>query len=327
VRYSGLTHAVQGGVEYRIAVDGYGGDFGVATLNYQFTPAVTHTVTLTSTEGGTTLPAPNVFDMKDGASLRVTAVPDDGFVFSGWRSNVGVPPNNPLLLRVREDLELEAVFVARYFSDDFESGDFSKLPWQFGGDLPWVVTDQNVGYGAWSARSGAIGNSQSSVLRLEADFRGGTGSFALRVSSEADWDYFKFLMDGKEVDRFSGDVDWFRYEFPVPAGHHVLEWQYLKDTQGGEGLDTAFIDNVDLPLVVAPDPAQPPLLSIQMLFGGQLQLMLEGQTNQVYVIQGADSPTGRWKSLTTNVATQGRIYYVDPDARREAVRFYRARTQ
>ncbi|RME94181.1 MAG: hypothetical protein D6766_06435 [Verrucomicrobia bacterium] len=324
-RWSRIVQAIQGGLEYRIAIDGYAGASGNAVLNWNFTPTNTVLITVTAGEGGTTDPAPGTYQVPAGSTFTVTAVPDDFHAFSGWAGSKVWPADNPLEITAGEDVAIEARFWPRAFSDGFESGGFATLPWQMAGDLPWVITEETAAAGVRSARSGVIGDNQTSVLRLTMDFRDGRGAFDFKVSTEEGWDYFEFLIDGRVMEKRSGESDWSRYEFTLTAGRHTLEWRYRKDSRDAAGLDAVFIDNVDLPAVLPPDPAQPALLSIRQLFDGRMQIELKGQTNQVYIIQQADKVTGPYRSVATNIATQGVIRFTELEPPMARERYYRAK--
>ena len=136
------------------------------------------------------------------------------------------------------------------FSDGFETGDLTHLPWRtvFDGNVPWVVQTNVVADGQYAARSGVIGDSQSSSLFLTGTFGAGIGSFDYRVSSEQYWDIFSFYVDGVLQQQWSGEVGWANFAFPLTAGTHTLEWSYVKDPSLSSGLDAAFIDDVNLPI-------------------------------------------------------------------------------
>ena len=75
----------------------------------------------------------------------------------------------------------------------------------------------------------------------------GTIGFARRVSSEADYDFLRFLIDDVEVESWSGEVAWGEVSYPVPAGLHKLTWSYEKDEVGIGGSDHAWVDDIVLP--------------------------------------------------------------------------------
>ena len=80
----------------------------------------------------------------------------------------------------------------------------------------------------------------------------GTVSFDFKVSSEQNWDFLEFYLDGRRIARWSGEVGWLTFQFDVTAAEHTLEWRYIKDVVNtSEGLDAGFIDNLQLPTATA----------------------------------------------------------------------------
>ncbi len=320
--FSKVQHAVRAQTWYALAVDGYNGATGVVNLTYTFTPGQVFNLAVSHTEGGSTVPPAGVLAVPGGSAQQLRAVPDLASEFARWEGDVNTA-ENPVSVIVSRDLQVRAVFRPLPIADDFETGDLRRLPWQTGGEAPWLVTDQLAAAGRFAARSGVIGHSQMSWLRLTHQLRAGQASFDFRVNSETDWDFLEFHLNGNLVRRWSGNVDWTRYEFTVPAGTHTLEWRYVKDAANSVGLDAAFLDNVILPLTV-PDDGTVPRLSASRTLAGGVQVRLSGQTNQVYVLQAADSLPPRWRNVHTNVATHGEIIFIDPEAPGRMERYYRA---
>jgi subtilisin family serine protease len=140
--------------------------------------------------------------------------------------------------------------------EDFESGDFSLLPWSVSGNAPWFIDTTNPYEGTYSARSGVISHNQVSTMELDVYLRDpGDVEFAYRVSSEATYDFLRFAIDGGELASWSGTVGWATASFPVTAGPHVLRWQYTKDISVSSGSDAAWVDLVTLPPLQFPDIA------------------------------------------------------------------------
>ena len=178
--------------------------------------------------------------------------------------------------------------------------------------------------GQFAARSGGITDGQSTSLKLIENCREGTGSFAVRVSSEAGFDTLTFYLNASRLGRWSGEVAWTNFAFAVTAGTNTFEWRYTKDpTKSSAGLDAAFLDNLDLPLVVLLDASSPAHLSLTRLLSGFSQLRVLGQTNQLYVIQASDDLRS-WSALTTNTAASGLIRFQDTASSQLKLRFYRA---
>ena len=323
--FSRIVQAVRSNTVYHVAVDGYDGVSGKVLLGYNFTPSTIFRLTINTTGGGVTYPSSG--DVASNSTVAIAASPNPGFAFDRWTGDVS-SRDNPLSTVVSGDLSLTANFNPMVFTDDFEAGNLSKLPWTTSGDVPWLIQLDVMLSGQYAARSGAIGDGQSSSLVLSTNFAGGLGSFFAKVSSEPGWDFLDFYVDGVLQEQWSGEVDWTSYAFPLSAGAHTLEWRYLKDASAGAGLDAAFIDNVNLPFSLPTDASTPARLTATRQADGSLLLHLVGQTNRQYVIQGTTNlaPPITWQTLSTSVATDGVINYVDPTAATNRLRFYRAFT-
>ena len=313
--FSSLTVAVRSNQVYHIAVDGFDGASGMVFLHYTFTPATVYSLTISSTIGGSVTPSSG--DVVSNSTVLLTATPDQFFEFDSWTGSFPSSPN-PLAVVVNSNINLTAHFRPASYSDDFETGNLLKLNWTTGGNSPWLVQSANVASGNFAASSGVIGDDQSSSLILTANFRADVGSFYFKVSSEPDWDFLSFSVDGVLQQQWSGEIGWTSFMFPLPAGTHTLEWRYAKDAFGAGGLDAAFIDNVNLPFSVA-------ILQLLRQLDGSLLLQIPGQPNQPYVIQGATNLIAPivWQDLSTNIATGGMIQFVDPGSATNPIRFYR----
>ncbi|MBI5210882.1 MAG: fibronectin type III domain-containing protein [Elusimicrobia bacterium] len=139
------------------------------------------------------------------------------------------------------------------YTDDFTSGNINKLGFSFTGDANWYYW--SIGYpGAanGSARSGGIGDNQTSCIEVTRNTVAGNVSFAYWVDSEASYDYLRFYTDGIQRASWSGSTGWGTYSYAVAsAGNHPFKWCYTKDGSVSTGQDTALVDNIVLP----PPPA------------------------------------------------------------------------
>ncbi|MDP8232224.1 MAG: C25 family cysteine peptidase [Candidatus Zophobacter franzmannii] len=132
--------------------------------------------------------------------------------------------------------------------DNFETGNFSALNWSFSDNLDWTINTTEVHDGTYSAKSGAIGNSQTTGLSLSVDLAvAGEISFYYKVSSETSYDYLEFYDGSTIVDRWSGEAGWTQYTYTATAGNHTFSWKYVKDWSTVGGSDCAWIDDVVLP--------------------------------------------------------------------------------
>ena len=141
-------------------------------------------------------------------------------------------------------------------TDGFESGVFSALCWESGGDRPWfIAADRSFG-GVFSARSSHIGPGQTSELVLDLKFNSkGEFSFWVAVDSDSVRNRLTFFLDGEEQAQWSGRVDWVRHATYVTSGQHRFSWVYHVDSAIADGWAAAWIDNVTFPWPEEIDPS------------------------------------------------------------------------
>jgi len=102
--------------------------------------------------------------------------------------------------------------------------------------------------GTFSSRSGSIGDSQYSSLLLTTDVLSDAPiTFYSKVSSEANYDFLVFIIDGAEIGRWSGEVPWTKRTYPVTEGMHTFQWKYIKDVNTVGGSDCAWLDYIIMP--------------------------------------------------------------------------------
>jgi hypothetical protein len=70
-------------------------------------------------------------------------------------------------------------------------------------------------------------------------------SFYWKVSSEANYDFLEFYIDGTIQDRISGNVNWVQKSYVLTAGMHTLQWKYIKDRATIAGSDAGWVDRVE----------------------------------------------------------------------------------
>jgi subtilisin family serine protease len=319
--HSVLTVAVRAEVTYRIAVDGYSGLSGEVRLEYSFTPSAVFSLTLVAEAGGSV--SPESGDYPANTPITVIATPDSDYEFAAWS---GLEPEglNPNTVTLQGDQTVTATFRLRSFTEDFESGGFrSDLAWDrnpAGSTAAWTVQTNQAAHGMFAARSGAVGHAQSSSVTLTAVLDAGVGSFAYRVSSEANFDKLEFLINDIPQGTWSGQVGWLNHQFSVPAGTNTLAWRYVKDFTIHAGDDAAFLDNIQLP-IASPDSA-PAKLQLAYL-AQETRLELRGLPNRLYIIETSTDLLS-WEPIATEIAVNGVIQIYDPQAGQQETRFYRA---
>lgn len=328
-----LNQAIHSNIVYHIAVDGYDGASGGGVLTYSFVPATlvhvtgnatgsgTVQVATVNSAGGSSIQPSSSVDVAANTQVVFTPVPNPGNVFNGWSGDV-TTLTSPLSLTISSNVTVTANFIPIVYSDDFESGTLTHLGWLTLGDAPWFIESTNVAAGHYAARSGVIGNNQTSSLLLSTNFAAGQGAFNYRVSSELNFDFLSFFIDGSLVQHWSGEAGWATFNFPVPSGFHTLEWRYSKDPSGSSGMDAAFIDNVLLPIVLPTDSTTPARLSWIQGADGSIFLNVAGQVNQQYVIQ-TSTDLVHWQNLSSGAAQNG-VLRISPGPLSTGAQFYRA---
>lgn len=139
-------------------------------------------------------------------------------------------------------------YVINPIIETFETHNFSSFPWKMEGNKPWFTTASSAYTGTYSSRSGIITHNQQSVMSLTIDVtEAGRISFARRVSSEQDYDFLRFLIDGQEQESWSGTVPWGEASYSVSTGVHTFSWVYQKDDFGNANQDRAWVDDISLP--------------------------------------------------------------------------------
>ncbi len=135
--------------------------------------------------------------------------------------------------------------------EGFESGGFTSFPWQNTSTQPWTVVQgaTNVYSGNYAAKSGTISHNQNTALELVLNVAAaGNVSFYRKVSSEANYDFLKFYIDGTEMGSWSGTQDWAQFSYPVSPGNRTFRWVYSKDGSVNGGSDCAWIDEIVFPV-------------------------------------------------------------------------------
>jgi hypothetical protein len=130
------------------------------------------------------------------------------------------------------------------FNGTFDAGNLSD--WTTGGDANWSITTAERQSGLYSARSGAIGDSGTTYIQkiLTIPAAGGTLTFWWKVSSEPNYDFLRFDIDGAEQAAISGETEWAQASFSLTAGIRILRWRYAKDESYTAGSDCGWLDTV-----------------------------------------------------------------------------------
>ena len=324
--YSRVAQALEEGMTVYIAVDGFGGERGEVRVKTEFLASPIHRLTVVANSGGTLLSPVSqplkglvgnytLYAEKQIAQLEVK--PINGYVFDGWKGSIN-SMDNPIDLHITKDMYVEANFSKSIVTENFESGGFTKNGWKTFGDNNWIVqSDESIG-GAFSAKAGKISDGEYSSLILNGDFSNGNGSFDFKISSEKSWDKLIFLVDGQPLDEWSGVTDWENYVFELKDGKYTLEWRYQKDFASSAGQDTAWIDNINLPL------KHNAIISIEPN-GNYARLRLWGRAGHRYKIE-VSSDLINWENWDSVLIDSDSVKLLERpiDLNGEDARFFRA---
>jgi hypothetical protein len=133
-------------------------------------------------------------------------------------------------------------------AEDFETGNFTRYPWQSSGYAPWIVAGNLPFEGTYCAVSPVIGDNQFSSLFVTMNVLCASEiSFYRKTSSELNYDFLTFYIDGIEQGKWSGEVQWGKMFYAVTAGTHTFTWKYNKDANTVAGSDKAWVDYIIWP--------------------------------------------------------------------------------
>jgi PKD repeat protein len=126
-----------------------------------------------------------------------------------------------------------------------EAVDSPSLTFTLTGNANWYSQTTTTYYGGDAAQSGDIADLQSTTM--ETVISGKTSvKFYWKVSSETNYDYLKFYIDGVLQDQIAGNVNWTQKTYTVSSGTHTLKWSYVKDNYVSSGSDCGWVDKLEL---------------------------------------------------------------------------------
>lgn len=140
------------------------------------------------------------------------------------------------------------IYVGNYPLESFENNSYHLTGWTQG-SYPWNITNENAYEGSYCLRStSSLTHSQTALISIAVTLtQADSISFYYKVSSESNYDKFHFLIDNDDQMNQSGEVEWSRAAFLIPAGSHTLKFTYAKDGSVNRNSDCAWIDNIMLP--------------------------------------------------------------------------------
>ncbi len=206
--------------------------------------------------------------------------------------------------------------------DGFEVG-FQTYPWTLSGNANWIL-DNSVSYsGNTSAKSGAIAHNQSSSMQLTRDIAsGGQISFFYKVSSEANYDFLKFYINGTLQGQWSGTTSWTLASYNISTGTNTFTWEYVKNGSVVSGSDCAWIDHISWPVLAGNPPQVPQNLSAVAAIN-QIVLNWDSQPDNQFLTYRVFRGTSSGESTLLATVPGSQNQYIDISASPNTDYYYR----
>ena len=161
-----------------------------------------------------------------------------------------------------------------------ETFENSVIPtdWQNDSNAPWFIDSTMVYEGSYALRSGTINHNGTTSLTISVESSAkDTVSFYVGVSSEQNYDKFKFYLDGVEKLELSGlSTEMELKKYAINAGVHTLRFEYTKDVSVSKNQDAAWIDNLRLPTKAI-------ITSINSVMESQMSLIPNPANKQIQI--------------------------------------------
>ena len=178
-----------------------------------------------------------------GSSSAGKADTRDGSAIGATEQDKGDKVDEPIAIPVRPapKTELESGTLSDALNAAGQSNTFVST-----GSYPWRV-DSTTYDGRTAAQSGNhnVSSSTSSFSTTVTLSAGDIVSFEYCVSSESNYDKFKFSVNDSVVLTKSGLVSWNSYSYQATAdGEYTFMWSYAKDSSANGNSDACWVDNV-----------------------------------------------------------------------------------
>ena len=134
-----------------------------------------------------------------------------------------------------------------WIMEDFEDFENTIFAWDNDATNPWTIIAGGCNEDSQSCmKSGGAGvASVTSNLSVTVNIRyEGVMSFYGKISSENNWDYGYFYIDGVEQGSYTGTSAWVLHTFDITPGTHTFKWSYQKDASVNSNDDCFYIDNI-----------------------------------------------------------------------------------
>ncbi len=179
-------------------------------------------------------------------NIRLIALIALGLVANRLFAQVPERWDDPMKVEATEiDSQTVRIHWESLFVEHFETGDFSLFDWDNAvSDYPWVITDSQSYDGAFSMQASNAGvDISTSAIQITMSIpRDCELWFYGKISSENNWDFGKFYIDGECMTSQSGQGFWHEFRYEVTEGEHTFRWEYAKDGEESALDDTWYVD-------------------------------------------------------------------------------------
>ncbi|MEU6713037.1 fibronectin type III domain-containing protein [Nonomuraea sp. NPDC046802] len=147
----------------------------------------------------------------------------------------------------------------------------------------WARNNQQAFAGTWSLRSATISDGTSDCDMIVP--AGATSvTFRCRVSTEANFHFFRFFVAGTSRYETSGVINtWQQPGTYAVTGGQTIRFRYERDNQGGGGSNAVWIDDVVFTIPDTTPPSTPPNLRTTSVSGGNVSVAWDAATDNVGV--------------------------------------------
>jgi hypothetical protein len=175
-----------------------------------------------------------------------------------------------------------------------------SLVWTTNGNGAWFPEMVTTHDGAASARSGDIGNNESTTLATTVTGPGSL-SYWWKVSSESS-DLLVFKVDGVARASIGGEVAWTNQVVNIANGSHTLNWCYQKDNSTTLGADAGWVDQVSYTSLAT-------MAVFPTVTETNFSVTVATLTGYLYTLEYTDSltPPINWTPLPPGVAGDGTL--------------------
>ncbi len=117
------------------------------------------------------------------------------------------------------------------------------LAWETSGSGTWISQSDETSDGQAAAAAQGVPHDGRASLSTWV-FGPGEVAFSWRVSSERDYDFLYYEVNGQQRESLTGNSGWQEYTEELPYGWHQLTWAYEKDGSDSRRDDTGYLDQI-----------------------------------------------------------------------------------